>query len=109
MTVFASLFKESPRWLLSKGRPADAYRIVFGRPPPHVDAATDQQLANHSDPKTTAAPANGGGAFREIRGLYGNARTARIAAICHFAFFTASFSYYVTGEWAASTREQHPP
>lgn len=86
---------------MSKGRPEEAYRVVFGKPLASNELFTDGV-------RTSTGPVgadtvqqqsgSGGGLFQEIRGLYSSARNVRIACICHFAFFTASFTYYVTGE-----------
>lgn len=56
---------------------------------PELQTSSAVQLVS-----TTKSP----GMFNEIRGLYSSAKNSRTALICHFCFFIASFSYYVTGK-----------
>lgn len=95
-----SFFKESPRWLISKGRFTKAYRIVFRRKVDEsmiaLQPAKAEKLADADEAKSCGL--NCRGLFKEFRVLYGPSRQRKIAIICHFAFFTSSFSYYVTGK-----------
>lgn len=88
-----SFFKESPRWLLSKGRTVEAYRVVFNKP---LDTSVTNytplgSIHDHGTKRQSK------GVFFEVCGLYRTARLRRIALICQFAFFTSAFSYYATG------------
>lgn len=42
-------------------------------------------------------PAKSGGFFKELKTLYGSSKQRRVAFVCHFAYFSSAFSYYVTG------------
>lgn len=103
LIFFWWFFNESPRWLISKGRIAEAYRIVFKQKPAEKvsDSALGNEDAKQSHIAEIAEKSSFGdkfkGIFKEFGALYGPSRQRRTAIICHFGFFTASFSYYVTG------------
>lgn len=91
-----SYFKESPRWLLSKGRTEQAYQVVFNKKPAKTDREIHQAPSRKEDEDRSKIKSKG--LFFEIIGLYRTAKLRRSAIICHFAFFVVSFSYYVTGK-----------
>lgn len=43
-------------------------------------------------------PVKSGGVFKELAILYSTSKQRRVALICHFAYFSSAFSYYVTGK-----------
>lgn len=67
--------------------------MVFNRP---VDKTRATIVATKNDVQQTVTKSKG--MFFEIRGLYKTAKLRRAAIICHFGFFTATFTYYVTGK-----------
>ncbi|KAG4075613.1 hypothetical protein HA402_003438 [Bradysia odoriphaga] len=88
--------KESPRWLLDKGREEEAYKIVF-----KTNKSIEQLPMKKDETKvqeTVAAPSGSKlkNAFSELAGLYGSSKYRYLALICHFSFFVSSLSYYVT-------------
>lgn len=92
---FISFFNESPRWLMSKGRTSQAYRLLFEKPVLTHNKNTlesHQQIYHEKQAKST-------GVFYEICSIYRTEKLRRTAIICHFGFFTVSFSYIVTGQY----------
>lgn len=93
--------RESPRWLISKGRIEDAYKIVFKKKR-DIDFPQKPIYCEIDTSKQQEEPVSCGkkfkNIFRELTTLYGPAKQRRIALICHYSFCITSLSYYVTGE-----------
>lgn len=89
--------KESPRWLLDKGREEEAYKIVF-KTNKSIEQLPMKKDETKVEEKNVAAPSGSKlkRAFSELAGLYGTSKYRYLALICHFSFFVSSLSYYVT-------------
>lgn len=120
-----SLLDESPRWLMSKGKLCEAYKIVFRKSmdenayfelekvkatranslkvlvmewyliPKMKNLSSQTSEGNNALTNLFKAIKTGSS---ELIGLYGNGLLRRRLLICHFTFFMASLTYYVIGK-----------
>lgn len=72
-----------------------AYQVVFNKPIAIKGPNEKFKVSANQNDKPQKSVSKG--LFFEISGLYRTAKLRRAAIICHFGFFAASFSYYVTG------------
>ncbi|XP_055853396.1 organic cation transporter protein isoform X1 [Episyrphus balteatus] len=93
------LMFESPRWLMTQNRSAEAYRIVFKKDCDYLIENGPEIVKN----KRTDDPAPRSlwqkmkeGPLKQFIALYGNSNTRRLAFTCYFMFCVTSLSYYVT-------------
>lgn len=98
--LICSFLTESPRWLISKGREAAAYRIIFNKKcdmefseKMEQKAKEAEQQANDPDQSKSKMQR----IFKELNALYGPPRLRRMALICHYTWCVTALSYYVTG------------
>ncbi|KAJ6637384.1 Solute carrier family 22 member 16 [Pseudolycoriella hygida] len=104
LVVHFFLLDESPRWLMSKGKFSQAYKIVFGK---SMDENESMELERAKERRADNSKTNGNNNFvtnvyhsirtglSELIDLYGNKLLRRRLLICHFTFFMASLTYYV--------------
>lgn len=95
-----SLLSESPRWLISKGREAKAYKILFNKK--YDTEYTENEVNNkqkeaEQSAKVEPQRSRWQNMFKELSALYGPPRLRRMALICHFTWCVTALSYYVTG------------
>lgn len=93
------LMFESPRWLMSQNRSAEAYRIVFKKNCDYQIESGPEMVAK----KRTDEPAQRSlwlklkeGPLKQFIALYGTSNIRRLAFTCYFMFCVTSLSYYVT-------------
>ncbi|XP_039301059.1 solute carrier family 22 member 5 isoform X2 [Nilaparvata lugens] len=94
------LLPESPRWLLSKGKNAAAWKVL------EKSGGVDRDARNRQENRPAPAPPNQGQAARkscckrllhsleEILSLFGSVEICKRIFICYFAWFAASITYY---------------
>ncbi|XP_031618292.1 organic cation transporter protein isoform X1 [Contarinia nasturtii] len=99
LVFYCYFLSESPRWLISKGREAAAYRIVFNKKcdmefeeKAASKAKEAEQQAKDADQNKTKMQR----IFKELHALYGPSRLRRMALICHYTWCVTALSYYVT-------------
>lgn len=101
MNIIYSFLTESPRWLISKGREAKAYKILFNKK--YDMEYTEKNLIKLKEAEESAMvePPRSKlqNMFKELSALYGPPRLRRMALICHFTWCVTALSYYVTGNY----------
>lgn len=97
--MLRSFLIESPRWLISKGRDAKAYNILFNKkydmecPEKEINKQKEAEQSAKGVPKRSKWE----NMFKELSALYGPSKQRRMALICHFTWCVTALSYYVTG------------
>ncbi|CAD7084049.1 unnamed protein product [Hermetia illucens] len=91
------LMFESPRWLLSKDRVADAYRVVFKKKANlQLDNIPSEKQKEAESQKPATLSTKLLGSVNELKNLYGESKMRRMAFTCYFMWCVVSLCYYVT-------------
>ncbi|XP_055903956.1 organic cation transporter protein [Eupeodes corollae] len=93
------LMFESPRWLMTQNRSAEAYKIVFNKDCDYqIENGPEMVTAKRKDdpaPRSLWLKLKEG-PLKQFIALYGNSTIRRLAFTCYFMFCVTSLSYYVT-------------
>ncbi|XP_053946998.1 organic cation transporter protein [Anastrepha ludens] len=102
------LMNESPRWLITKKRYNDAYRILFKQKCHYeiqkesIEAITDKQAEAQPEEKLSLWTKLKEGPLKQFSELFGTWKLRRLIFTSYFMFCVTSLSYYVTALNAAN-------
>ncbi|XP_018785564.1 PREDICTED: organic cation transporter protein [Bactrocera latifrons] len=102
------LMNESPRWLITKKRYAQVYRILFKEECHYeiqkapIEANTDKKAEAQPEAATTLWVKLREGPFKQFHELFGTWKVRRLIFTAYFMFCVTSLSYYVTALNAAN-------
>ncbi|XP_036324369.1 organic cation transporter protein isoform X1 [Rhagoletis pomonella] len=102
------LMNESPRWLITKKRYDQAYRILFKQKCHYevkkesIEAITDKEAEALPEPELSLWTKLKEGPLKQFNELFGTWKVRRLIFTSYFMFCVTSLSYYVTALNAAN-------